>query len=132
MENALANLWEMYEECQGNKIEENQMSSFVVHSLTQEKIKLQASYERLVKDVNALLDAQEQRAQMEKKPDESKLQEKYDMVKNPTAAKASVIKNMKLKLTEEKKKMQATITGLEKAVEKNKVKLVGIKAILEE
>ncbi|KAF7012931.1 unnamed protein product [Triticum aestivum] len=132
MENALANLWEMYEECQGNKIEENLMSSFVVHSLTQEKIKLQASYERLVKDVNALLDAQEQRAQMEKKPDESKLQEKYDMVKNLIAAKASVIKNMKLKLTEEKKKMQATITGLEKAVEKNKVKLVRIKAILEE
>jgi hypothetical protein len=54
------------------------------------------------------------------------------MVKNLTEAQANVIRNMKLKLTEEKKKMQATSTELEMAVEKNKVKLDGIKAILDE
>ncbi|XP_020153957.1 uncharacterized protein [Aegilops tauschii subsp. strangulata] len=74
------------------------------------KIKLQESYERLVEDVNSLLDAQEQRAQMERgkmqnKPDESKLQEKYDMLKNLTVAQANVIRNMKLKLAEEKIKL---------------------------
>ena len=65
MENALTKLWDKYEECRRSKIEDNLESSFAVHNLTQQKIKLQASYERLVEDVNGLLDAQEQRAQME-------------------------------------------------------------------
>ncbi|XBJ14148.1 hypothetical protein VPH35_006232 [Triticum aestivum] len=131
MENALAKLWEMYEECKRNKIGDNLTSSFAVHNLTQQKIKLQANYERLVEDVNGLLDAQQKRAQMERKPYQSKLQEEYEMVKNLTAAQDSVIRNMKLKLTEEKNKMHATITELEKVVQKNNVKLDGIKAILD-
>ena len=61
MENALTKLWDKYEECRRSKIEDNLESSFAVHNLTQQKIKLQASYERLVEDVNGLLDAQEQR-----------------------------------------------------------------------
>ncbi|KAE8811810.1 hypothetical protein D1007_11346 [Hordeum vulgare] len=40
LENASAMLWEMYEECKINKIEDKVMSSFAVHNLTQEKIKL--------------------------------------------------------------------------------------------
>ncbi|XP_073360078.1 uncharacterized protein [Aegilops tauschii subsp. strangulata] len=137
MENALTKLWDKYEECRRSKIEDNLESSFVVHNLTQQKIKLQASYERLVEDVNGLLDAQEQRAQMERgkmqnKPDESKLQEKYDMLKNLTVAQANVIRNMKLKLAEEKIKLQAHIDELEKVAEQTKLKLNGIKAILDE
>ena len=137
MENALTKLWDKYEECGRSKIEDNLESSFVVHNLTQQKIKLQASYERLVEDVNGLLDAQEQRAQMERgkmqnKPDESKLQEKYDMLKNLTVAQANVIRNMKLKLAEEKIKLQAHIDELEKVAEQTKLKLNGIKAILDE
>ena len=61
MENALTKLCDKYEECRRSKIEDNLESSFAVHNLTQQKIKLQASYERLVEDVNGLLDAQEQR-----------------------------------------------------------------------
>ena len=136
MENALTKLWDKYEECRRSKIEDNLESSFAVHNLTQQKIKLQASYERLVEDVNGLLDAQEQRAQMERgkmqnKPDESKLQEKYDMLKNLTVAQANVIRNMKLKLAGEKRKLEAHINELEKVVEQTKVKLNGIKAILD-
>ncbi|XBI95879.1 hypothetical protein VPH35_032251 [Triticum aestivum] len=137
MENALTKLWDRYEECRRSKIEENLESSFVVHNLTQQKIKLQASYERLVEDVNGLLDAQEQRAQMQRdkmqnKPDEKKLQEKYDMLKNLTVSQANVIRNMKLKLAEEKIKLQAHINELEKVVDQTKLKLSGIKAILDE
>uniref|UniRef100_A0A8R7Q0D4 GRF-type domain-containing protein n=1 Tax=Triticum urartu TaxID=4572 RepID=A0A8R7Q0D4_TRIUA len=66
MENALTKLWDKYEECRRSKIEDNLESSFAVHNLTQQKIKLQASYERLVEDVNGLLDAQEQRARLER------------------------------------------------------------------
>ena len=137
MENALTKLWDKYEECRRSKIEDNLESSFAVHNLTQQKIKLQASYERLVEDVNGLLDAQEQRARMERgkmqnKPDESKLQEKYEILKNLTVAQAKVIRNMKLKLVEEKIKLQAHIDELEKVVEQTKLKLNGIKAILDE
>ena len=133
----MTKLWDKYEECRRSKIEDNLESSFAVHNLTQQKIKLQASYERLVEDVNDLLDAQEQRAQMERgkmqnKPDESKLQEKYDMLKNLTVAQANVIRNMKLKLAEEKIKLQAHIDELEKVAEQTKLKLNGIKAILDE
>ena len=132
MENALSKLWDMYEESKRNRTEDNLMNSFVVHNLTQEKIKLQASYDKLVGDVQSLLDENERRAQMERKPDESKLQEKYDMVKNLTVSQASVIRNMKLKLAEEKIKLQAHIDELEKVVEQTKAKLNGIKAILDE
>ena len=133
----MTKLWDKYEECRRSKIEDNLESSFAVHNLTQQKIKLQASYERLVEDVNGLLDAQEQRAQLERgkmqnKPDESKLQEKYDMLKNLTVAQANVIRNMKLKLAEEKIKLQAHIDELEKVAEQTKLKLNGIKAILDE
>ena len=69
---------------------------------------------------------------MERKPDESNLQEKYDMVKDLTVSQATVIRNMKLKLAEEKTKLQAHIDELEKVVEQTKAKLNGIKAILDE
>ena len=69
---------------------------------------------------------------MQNKPDESKLQEKYDMLKNLTVAQANVIRNMKLKLAEEKIKLQAHIDELEKVAEQTKLKLNGIKAILDE
>ena len=120
MENALSKLWDMYEQSKRDRIEDNLMNSFVVHKLTQEKIKLQASYEKLVEDVQALLDENERRAQMERKPDESKLQEKYDMVKNLAAAQANVIRNMKLKLAEERKNLQNHIDELNKTVEERK------------
>ena len=87
MENALSKLWDMYEESKRNRTEDNLMNSFVVHKLTQEKKLLHASYEKLVEDVNAIMDAQEQRAVIERKDAETtKLQEKYDTVKNIAAA----------------------------------------------
>ena len=107
------------------------MHSFAVHDLTQEKKKLQQSYEKLVEDVNGLLNAQEMRAEVEMKGlESSKLQEKYDMVKNLAAAQANVIRNMKLKLAEERKNLQNHIDELKKTVEESNVKLEGIKAII--
>ena len=44
---------------------------FAVHDVTQEKKKLQTAYEKLVEDVNALMDAQEQRAVIERKDAET-------------------------------------------------------------
>ncbi|XBJ04373.1 hypothetical protein VPH35_023317 [Triticum aestivum] len=90
-----------------------------------------ASYEKLVEDVNALMDGQEQRAVIERKDAETtKLQEKYDTLKNIAAAQGTVIRNMKLKLAEEKKNLQIHIDELKKTVEESNVKLEGIKAII--
>ncbi|KAF7011386.1 hypothetical protein CFC21_025700 [Triticum aestivum] len=121
----------MYEERKRDMNEENLMHSFTVHDLTQEKKKLQQSYEKLAEDVNGLLDAQERRGEVERKDVEtSKLQEKYDMVKNLAAAQATVIRNMKLKLAEERKNLQKHIDELKKTVEESNVKLQGVKAII--
>ena len=86
----------------------------------------------MVEDVNGLLDAQERRAaEVERKDLEtSKLQEKYGMVKNLAAAQANVIRNMKLKLAEERKNLQNHIDQLNKTVEESNVKLQGGKAII--
>ncbi|XBJ19948.1 hypothetical protein VPH35_010856 [Triticum aestivum] len=132
MENALSKLWDVYEQSKRNRTGDNLMNSFAIHKLTHEKIKLQASYDKLVGDVQALLDENERRAQMERKPDERKLQEKYDMVKDLTVSQATVIRNIKLKLAEEETKLQACIDELEKVVEQAKAKLNGIKVILDE
>ncbi|XBJ20352.1 hypothetical protein VPH35_011192 [Triticum aestivum] len=131
LENALAKLWFVYEQSKRDRIEENLMHSFAVHDSTQDKKKLQESYDKLVEDVNGLLDAQERRAEVERKDLEtSKIQEKYDMVKNLVAAQANVIRNMKLKLATERKNLQNHIDELKKTVEESNVKPQGVKAII--
>ncbi|XBI83683.1 hypothetical protein VPH35_092156 [Triticum aestivum] len=121
----------MYEQSKRDMNEENPMHSLTVHDLTQEKKKLQQSYEKLVDDVNGLLDAQERRGEVERKVVEtSKLQEKYGIVKNLAAAQATVIRNMKLKLAEERKNLEKQIDELKKTVEESNVKLRGVKAII--
>ncbi|XBH59801.1 hypothetical protein VPH35_114488 [Triticum aestivum] len=131
LENALAKLCHMYEESKRNRSEDNLMNSFVVHNLIQENKKLHANYEKLIEDVHKLLDAREQRTEIERKDAESnKVQEKYDMVKNLAAAQASVIRNMKLKLAEERKNLQIHIDEPQKSVEQGNAKLEGFKAII--
>ncbi|KAM3196234.1 hypothetical protein ACQJBY_072093 [Aegilops geniculata] len=147
LENALHKLWLMYEDNKRQRAEDTLMNSFEVHNLTQEKKKLEASYQKLVEDVNAFVDAQQHRVEIEKTDAYTKkLEEKYEMVKNLAAAQASVIRNMKLKLAEERKNLQIQIDELQKSVEESNVKLhesnvklkesnlklQGIKAILNE
>nr|XP_040256663.1 kinesin-like protein KIP1 [Aegilops tauschii subsp. strangulata] len=84
MEKALAKLWDKYEEIKSARTNDNLESSFAIHNLTEEKKKLQENYDNLYADVNALLDAQQQRvgnlkAELSKKEEEKKkLQENYD------------------------------------------------------
>ncbi|XBI86793.1 hypothetical protein VPH35_094683 [Triticum aestivum] len=61
MEKALAKLWDMYEEIKSARTNENLESSFAIHNLAEEKKKLHENYDSLCADVNALLDAQQQR-----------------------------------------------------------------------
>ncbi|KAI4998688.1 hypothetical protein ZWY2020_054030 [Hordeum vulgare] len=73
----------------------------------------------------------ERRAEVERKDlESSKLQEKYDMVKNLAVAQAGIIRNMKRKLDKERKNLQIHIDELQKSVEQCNVKLEGIKVII--
>nr|XP_040252167.1 uncharacterized protein LOC120969140 [Aegilops tauschii subsp. strangulata] len=134
LENALHKLWLMYEDNKRQRAEDTLMNSFEVHNLTQEKKK-------------SCRPAMISWVEIEKTDaDTKKLEEKYEMVKNLAAAQASVIRNMKLKLAEERKNLQIQIDELQKSVEESNVKLHesnvklqesnlklhGIKAILNE
>ncbi|KAF7077120.1 hypothetical protein CFC21_081705 [Triticum aestivum] len=208
MEKALAKLWDMYEETKSARTNDNLESSFAIHNLTDEKKKLQENYDSLYADVNALLNAQQERgweltnqkeqkqylevkiaeletvvgnlkAELSKKEEEKKkLQENYDSLyadvnslldaqqqrvgnlkaelskteeekkkmllnyetlKNLTCAQANVIRNLKFnhlkekeRLTKERLKLQYHISELQKFEEKIKLKLQGVKAILDE
>ncbi|KAE8777919.1 hypothetical protein D1007_49277 [Hordeum vulgare] len=124
LENALSKLWSMYEQSKIDMTKDKLMNLFAVHNLTQEKKKLQDNYEKLVEDVNGLLNALERRADVETKDlENNKLQEKYDMVKNLVAAQAGVIRNMKRKLAKERNNLQIHSDELQKTVEQSNVKL---------
>ncbi|KAE8780316.1 hypothetical protein D1007_46590 [Hordeum vulgare] len=129
MEKASAKLWDMYEESKAARATDNLESSFLIYNLIEEKNKLEENCENLYGDVNALLD-QQQRAMdsVEEKnlKDNTILQQKYDILKNLTAAQGKVIRNLKNthlkekeRLTEERHKLQHHISELQKSKEKN-------------
>ncbi|XBJ13221.1 hypothetical protein VPH35_017608 [Triticum aestivum] len=110
----------------------------------EEKKKLQENNDSLYADVNSLLDAQQQRvgnlkAELSKTEEEKKMLQNYETLKNLTGAQANVIRNLKFnhlkekeRLTEERFKLQYHISELQKSEEKIKLKLQGVKAILDE
>ncbi|KAF7048272.1 hypothetical protein CFC21_057070 [Triticum aestivum] len=61
MENALLKLWSMVEESKCARANDNLESALTIHQLTKEKNKLDADYDKLVKDVHQLVDMQEDR-----------------------------------------------------------------------
>ena len=61
MENALLKLWSMVEESKSARVNDNLQSALTIHQLTEEKNKLDADYDKLVKDVHQLVDMQEDR-----------------------------------------------------------------------
>ncbi|KAE8788997.1 hypothetical protein D1007_36858 [Hordeum vulgare] len=61
MQNALLKLWEMLGDGKSARRDDNLENSLKIHHLTEEKRNLDANYEKLVEDVNQLLNAQEER-----------------------------------------------------------------------
>ncbi|KAE8791226.1 hypothetical protein D1007_34355 [Hordeum vulgare] len=150
MEKALAKLWDMYEESKAARTSENLESSFLIHNLIEEKKKLEENYEKLYGDVNALLDQQQRvvdsveennlKSELSNKvKDNTNLQQKYDILKKLTASEAKVIKNSKNnhlkekeRLAGERHKLQHHISQLQKSEEKMKLKIQGMKDMLDE
>ncbi|XBI15539.1 hypothetical protein VPH35_057939 [Triticum aestivum] len=140
MGNALLKLWSMVEESKCARANDNIESALTIHQLTEEKNKLDADYDKLVKDVHQLVDMQENRvvdfsylqsnityqqqcraelvagmkAEMAKKDVATeKLQQKYELLCNPTSAQATVIQNLKLKNMKEKELLSEATMNLE-------------------
>ncbi|KAE8793353.1 hypothetical protein D1007_32008 [Hordeum vulgare] len=61
MQNALLKLWEMLEDNKSGRRDDNLENSLKIHHLREEKRNLDANYDKLVEDVNQLLNAQEER-----------------------------------------------------------------------
>ncbi|KAE8777737.1 hypothetical protein D1007_49450 [Hordeum vulgare] len=59
MQNALLKLWEMLEDSKSARRDDNLENSLKIHHLTKEKRNLDANYDKLVEDVNQLLNLAE-------------------------------------------------------------------------
>lgn len=125
MQNALLKLWAMYENSKIARQNDNLESSLIIHHLTEEKNKLEATYDKLVQDVHELMNFQEDRvldlsylqdkraevvsdmnAEMAKKEAVNyKLKGKYEVLVNLTEAQAKVIQNLKLNHMKEKERV---------------------------
>ncbi|XBJ06259.1 hypothetical protein VPH35_024907 [Triticum aestivum] len=110
MEKVLAKLWDMYEEIKSAGTNDNLESSFAIHNLTDEKKKLRENYDRLYADVNALLDAQQQRGL-----ELNNQKEQKECLDVKIAELETVVGNLKEELSkkeEEKKKVQENYDSL--------------------
>ncbi|XBJ13702.1 hypothetical protein VPH35_005831 [Triticum aestivum] len=140
MENALLKLWSMVEERKCARVNDNLESSLTIHHLTEQKNKLDADYDKLVKDVHQLVDIQADRvvdfsylqsnltyqqecraeliagmkAEMAKKDAAAeKVEQKYEILCNLTSAQATVIQNLKLNNMKEKELLSEARMNLE-------------------
>ncbi|XP_073362601.1 uncharacterized protein [Aegilops tauschii subsp. strangulata] len=123
LQNALHKLWLIYEDSiQANKMECLE-HSFTVHNLAQQRKELQETYEKLVEDVNNLLDSRDNLphetdmnvadSSMEKDAEIKKLKAVVDQLKCIHVAQANVIRNLKFNHLKEKEKMSSDKRTLE-------------------
>ncbi|XBJ24899.1 hypothetical protein VPH35_002677 [Triticum aestivum] len=130
LQNAIHKLWLMYEYSQ----HENRMACLehasTVHNLTQQKKELQETYEKLVEDVNNLLDYKDSQPEINQKNDADnisvsvessmtkdaeikKLKAIVDQLKQIHVAQATVIRNLKFNHLKEKEKLSSDKRTLE-------------------
>ncbi|KAI5012435.1 hypothetical protein ZWY2020_024569 [Hordeum vulgare] len=131
IQNALLKLWELLEDSKSARRNDNLESSLKIHHLTEEKRNLDANYDKLVEDVNQLLNAHEERVmdfsylqdkvnggessgavvavmktEIEKKEAEKmELQGKYSVLMDLLEAQGRVIRNQKANHLKEKEKL---------------------------
>ncbi|KAM3347131.1 hypothetical protein ACQJBY_021231 [Aegilops geniculata] len=140
LQNALHKLWLLYEDCQrANRMTCLEHSS-LVHNLTSQKNKLQETYEKLVEDVNNLLDTQDnipkenevQQGEHEEitppldnnisalkeqlgamDAENKELKQKVDQLRSIRVAQGNVIRNLKFAHLKEKEKLSTERRNLE-------------------
>ncbi|KAE8806967.1 hypothetical protein D1007_16833 [Hordeum vulgare] len=144
MQNALLKPWEMLEDNKSARRDDNLENLLKIHHLTEEKGNLDANYDKLVEDVNQLLNAQEERvldlsymkvnghgaesssfvvsvmkSEIEKKEAEiMKVKGKYSVLMNLAEAQGRVIRTQKANHLKEKEKLSEENYNLKLQVDK--------------
>ncbi|KAI4981719.1 hypothetical protein ZWY2020_022211 [Hordeum vulgare] len=144
MQNALLKLWEMLEDSKSGRRDDNLENSLKIHHLTEEKRNVDANYDKLVEDVNQLLNAQEERvldlsymkvnghgakssssavfvmkSEIEKKEAEiMEVKGKYSVLMNLAEAQGRVIRTQKANHLKEKEKLSEENYNLKVQVDK--------------
>ncbi|KAE8809852.1 hypothetical protein D1007_13441 [Hordeum vulgare] len=144
MQSALLKLWEMLEDSKCGRRDDNLDNSVKIHHLTEEKINLDANYDKLVEDVNQLLNAEEERVmdlsyiklnghgaessssvvyvmkyEIEKKETEiMEVKGKYSVLMNLAEAQGRVIRTQKANHLKEKEKLSEENYNLKVQVDK--------------
>ncbi|KAE8797941.1 hypothetical protein D1007_26842 [Hordeum vulgare] len=121
MQNALLKLWEMLEDGKSARRDDNLEKSLKIHQLTEEKINLDANYDKLVEDVNQLLNAQEERVMdlsyLKHKANHLKEKEKLSEENYNLKVQVDKLTNSKEKLNDDIVVLNLHIDGLKKGIE---------------
>ncbi|KAE8819298.1 hypothetical protein D1007_02796 [Hordeum vulgare] len=133
MQNALLKLWEMLEDSKSARWDDNLENSLKIHHLTEEKINIDANYEKLVEDVNQLLNLAEAQGGVIKTQKANHLKEKDKLNDEIVVLNLHIdglkkgIENL-IKRTDE---LKIQIADQLKALEKNQEKLKMIRDIMD-
>ncbi|KAE8778795.1 hypothetical protein D1007_48303 [Hordeum vulgare] len=108
MQNAFLKLWEMLEDSKSARRDDNLENSLKIHHLTEEKRNIDAKYDKLVEDVNQLLNLAEAQGMVIRTQNANHLKEKEKLTEE----------NYNLKLQVEKlSKSEDKIDGMKKGIE---------------
>uniref|UniRef100_A0A8I6XSJ2 Uncharacterized protein n=1 Tax=Hordeum vulgare subsp. vulgare TaxID=112509 RepID=A0A8I6XSJ2_HORVV len=132
MQNALLKLWEMLEDSKSARRDDNLENSLKIHHHTEEKRNLDANYDKLVEDVNQLLNLAEAqggviRTQKANHLKEDKLNDEILVLNLHIDGLKKGIEN----LIKRRDELKIQIANQLKALEKNQEKLKMIRDILD-
>ncbi|KAE8771720.1 hypothetical protein D1007_56370 [Hordeum vulgare] len=133
MQNALLKLWEMLEHSKSARRDDNLENSLKIHHLTEEKRNLDANYDKLVEDVNQLLNLAEAQGEVIRTQKANHLKEK-DKLNNEILVLNLHIDGLKKgidNVIKRRDELKIQIADQLKALEKNQEKLKMIRDILD-
>ncbi|KAE8777093.1 hypothetical protein D1007_50200 [Hordeum vulgare] len=133
MQNALLKLWEMLEDSKSARRDDNLENSLKIHHLTEEKGNLDANYDKLVEDVNELLNLVEAQGGVIRTQKANHLKEK-DKLNDEILVLNLHINGLKKgieNLIKHRDELKIQIADQLKALEKNQEKLKMMRDILD-
>uniref|UniRef100_A0A8I6X2Y6 Uncharacterized protein n=1 Tax=Hordeum vulgare subsp. vulgare TaxID=112509 RepID=A0A8I6X2Y6_HORVV len=133
MQNALLKLWEMLQDSKSARRDDNLDNSLKIHHLTKEKRNLDANYDKLIEDVNQLLNLVEAQGGVIRTQKANHLKEKDKLNDEILVLNLhiDVLKKGIENLIKRRDELKIHIADQLKALEKNQEKLKMIRDILD-
>ncbi|KAE8820670.1 hypothetical protein D1007_01424 [Hordeum vulgare] len=133
MQNAFLKLWEMLEDSKSARRDENLENSLKIHHLTKEKINLDGNYDKLVEDVNQLLNLAEAQGGVIRSQKANHLKEKDKLNDEILVLNLHIVSLKKgiENLIKRRDELKIQIADQLKALEKNQEKLKMMRDILD-